>query len=150
MMNVWFHCSDSWLHARSLADVAMCDVAALIADLIRSGVDPDLIGRIAAAIASPTQQAAAPKTARQKSNARYYQKRASERRLNVSEQDVSDDQDTVPPKKETSPAPPKEKTTPSSSGDKSPSHSARAELETVLDAERSNVIFRGMRTLFKG
>lgn len=54
----------------------MSDVASLIADMVRAGVDPELIGRTAAALAgTPTVPA---KTARQERNARYY------RRLDIS------------------------------------------------------------------
>ena len=68
----------------------MSDVAALIADMVRAGVDPELIGRTAATIAGAAQNIPAPKTARQERNARYYQKKASEKRLNSDDQDVSD------------------------------------------------------------
>lgn len=52
----------------------MSDVAALIADLVRAGVDPDLIGRTAATIAGVSQKDPTPKTARQERNARYYRR----------------------------------------------------------------------------
>lgn len=66
----------------------MSDVASLIADMVRAGVDPELIGRAAAALANaPTVPT---KTARQERNARHYQKKTSEKRLNSDDQDVSD------------------------------------------------------------
>lgn len=66
----------------------MSDVAALIADMVRAGVDPDIIGRTAATLAG--LEKAAPKTPRQERNARYYQKRTSEKRLNQDERLNSD------------------------------------------------------------
>lgn len=88
----------------------MRDVAALIADMVRAGVDPDLIGRTAETIAQATSNAPAPKTARQERNARYYQKKASEKRLNKTDQDVSDD---LPSPQGSSPTPPSPKPLPS-------------------------------------
>ena len=48
----------------------MTEIACLIADMIRAGVDPDLVGRTAEAFAAGPQR-----TARQERNARYYAKR---------------------------------------------------------------------------
>lgn len=85
----------------------MTDVAGLIADMVRAGVEPELIGRAAEAIAQSAANAAPARTARQERNARYYAAKASEKRLKASEQDVSDDGDALSPK-EKSPTPPKE------------------------------------------
>lgn len=62
----------------------MSDVASLIADMVRAGVDPELIGRTAATIAGAAQNTPAPKTARQERNARYY------RRLDISHDEWAD------------------------------------------------------------
>ena len=85
----------------------MTDVAALIADMVRAGVDPDLIGRAAEAIAQSAAPVAPVRTARQERNARYYASKASEKRLKASGQDVSDEGEALSPK-EKSPTPPKE------------------------------------------
>jgi len=69
---------------------SLTDVAALIADMVRAGVDPDLIGRTAAALAGAAVNTPAPRTARQERNRRYYERKASEKRLNKTDQDVSD------------------------------------------------------------
>lgn len=85
----------------------MSDVATLIADMVRAGVDPELIGRAAAVLANapvvPT------KTARQERNARYYQKKASEKRLNSDDQDVSDASSDLSSPEGSSPTPPSPK-----------------------------------------
>jgi len=83
------------------------DVAKLIADMVRAGVDADLIGRAAAAIVESSVPSAPVRTARQERNARYYAAKSAEKRLNASEQDVSDGDEPLPPK-EKSPTPPKE------------------------------------------
>ncbi|WP_129415928.1 hypothetical protein [Mesorhizobium sp. Pch-S] len=87
----------------------MSDVAALIADMIRAGVDPEIIGRTAATIASASIAAPAPKTARQERNARYYQKKSSEKRLNSDDQDVSDANSDLLSPEGSSPIPPSPK-----------------------------------------
>jgi len=77
----------------------------VIADMIRSGADPDLVERMANELADvrvqearrSASEAIEPRTARQLRNARYYERKASEKRLNASEQDVSDDSKTVNP-----------------------------------------------------
>jgi hypothetical protein len=66
----------------------MTEIACLIADMIRAGVDPDLVGRTAEAFAAGPQR-----TARQERNARYYAKTAAAKRLTASEQDASDGSD---------------------------------------------------------
>lgn len=66
-------------------------IAALIADLVAAGVAPDLVGRVAAALADVGPQ----RSARQERNRRYYEKKASEKRLKATEQDVSDAVKTV-------------------------------------------------------
>lgn len=63
----------------------------VIADMIRAGVDPDMVERVHDEIVAAAVQSVAPvRTARQGRNARYYAKKASERRLNASYSDVSD------------------------------------------------------------
>lgn len=117
----------------------MSDVAALIADMIRAGVDPEIIGRTAATIANAAAVAPAPKTARQERNARYYQKKASEKRLNSDDQDVSDASSLLLSPEGSSPTPPSPK--PLSSTPPSPplggsSPIDRAILEFSAQAER--------------
>jgi hypothetical protein len=67
----------------------------VIADLIRAGVDPDLIERVANEISTARalgrSEVTPQRTARQERNARYYESKASERRLKSSKQDASDD-----------------------------------------------------------
>jgi len=72
------------------------------------------------------------RTARQDRNRRYYEKKASEKRLNKTEQDVSDVSDVVSPKKETSPTPPKEKTTPSTISE---ANASSISLETEFEQQ---------------
>lgn len=119
----------------------MSVVASLIADMVRAGVDPDLIGRTAATIASAARCEQAPRTARQERNARYYQKKSSESRLNSDNQDDSDgapkENTPIPPKENTPPKPPK--------GGISP----QAELSTVLDADRAKAVIEHRQRLRK-
>lgn len=81
----------------------MSDLAELIADMVRQGINPDIIGRVAEAVASASSGVSS-KTARQERNARYY----ANKRLKASEQDVSVTSDTSPsfPPKKVSPTPP--------------------------------------------
>lgn len=73
------------------------EIATLIADMVRSGVDADIIGRTAAALclqAAGAKDSAPARTARQERNARYYEARkereeASEKRLKASYSDAS-------------------------------------------------------------
>jgi hypothetical protein len=73
----------------------MSGVASIISDLVKAGVDPDLVGRVASALAQ--REPIETRTSRQIRNARYYERKASEKRLNASEQDISDDIKTVDP-----------------------------------------------------
>ncbi|QPA25461.1 hypothetical protein IR196_05030 [Brucella anthropi] len=72
------------------------------------------------------------RTARQDRNRRYYEKKASEKRLNKTKQDVSDASGVVSPKKETSPTPPKEKTTPSTISE---ANASSISLETEFEQQ---------------
>lgn len=85
----------------------MSDVATLIADMVRAGVDPDIIGRTAAALTArePVQIVDAQAERRREAD----RNRKSAKRLRNSAESA----DTVSPKKEIPPTPPKEKTTPS-------------------------------------
>jgi hypothetical protein len=83
------------------------DVAKLIADMARAGVDPELIGRAAAALAEREPVRIVDEQAERRRAADRERKRLR----NSAESDETAD---IPsPKKETSPAPLKEKTTPS-------------------------------------
>jgi hypothetical protein len=63
----------------------------VIGDMIRAGVDPELIERVHDEIVAAAKQSTSPeRTARQERNARYYAKKSSEKRLNASYSDVSD------------------------------------------------------------
>lgn len=84
----------------------MSDVAALIADLVRAGVDPDLIGRTAATIASAATNAPAQRTAGAIRQERYRRNKASQ----VTGSDVCDD---LPSPEGSSPTPPSPKPLPS-------------------------------------
>lgn len=112
----------------------MSDVAVLIADMVRAGVDPELIGRTAAALS-----AREPVKIIDDQAERRRAKDRERKRLRNSAESV-ESADVVSPKKETSPTPPKEKTTPSVSEDKSSSITPRAALETVLDTERAAAV----------
>lgn len=81
----------------------MSDVAALIADLVRAGVDPDLIGRTAAALASREPVKVVDEQAERRRAADRERKRL---------RNSADSADAVSPKKEI-PHTPLEKTTPS-------------------------------------
>ncbi|MET3602162.1 hypothetical protein ABID12_004130 [Martelella mangrovi] len=96
----------------------MSDIATLIADMVRGGVDPDLIGRTAAALAERGPEITpddGDDDARRARNRRYYErKKASEKRLNKT---VSDDIKTFKTvsdegQKEISPCTPFQKKTP--------------------------------------
>ncbi len=98
----------------------MDGLVSVLADLIKAGVDPDLVARVAAEIEAAALRGAAlsagdARSARQERNARYYVKKSSEKRLIKTNQDVSDEFKTVSdgeenslPDKEKSPTPPKE------------------------------------------
>ncbi|MGN6534281.1 MAG: hypothetical protein ACTHKQ_00950 [Mesorhizobium sp.] len=118
----------------------MSDVASLIADMVRAGVDPDLIGRTAAALSRREPV----KIMDEQAERRRAKDRERKRLRNSAES-----ADEVSPKKETSPTPPKEKTTPSSSEDKSSSITPRAALETVLDAERAAAVLEHRKRIGK-
>jgi len=62
----------------------------VIADLIRAGVDPDLVAQVAQEMVDAARGSVAPKTARQERNARYYAKKTSEKRLKASETSEQD------------------------------------------------------------
>lgn len=106
----------------------MSDVAALIADMVRAGVDPDIIGRTAAALSKNVQVVQSVQDPVAERRRAYDRDRKAAKKLSTGiPPESTESADLVSPKKETSPTPPKEKTTPSSSGDKSPS---RCESET--------------------
>jgi hypothetical protein len=63
----------------------------VIADLIRAGVDPDLVAQVAAEMVEAARSAGSARTARQERNARYYANKASEKRLTASNSDELDD-----------------------------------------------------------
>lgn len=117
----------------------MTDVAALIADMVKAGVDPELIGRTAAALAERETVVLPAKV-----DEVAERKRAADRERMREKRDIArlsrDNSDEVSPKKETSPTPPKEKTTPSQSETNVSSKTPRAALETVLDAERAGQV----------
>lgn len=99
----------------------MNDVAAIVRRLVAAGVDPaEAASAVAEAYTCGMEAGvlrAPARTARQERNARYYAKVASEKRLNASEQDVSDVQDASPssPKqRKVSPCTPSKETQPSS------------------------------------
>lgn len=86
----------------------MTDVAKLIADMARAGVDPELIGRAAAALAEREPVLVADEQAERRRAADRERKRLRK------SAESAESAEQVSPKKETSPTPPKEKTTPSS------------------------------------
>lgn len=86
--------------------------AAVIRELVAAGLAGDALVTACERIEAATPDVELDtRTPRQKRNARYYDRKASEKRLKASYSDVSD-ADVLSPKKETSPEPPKEKTTP--------------------------------------
>lgn len=117
----------------------MSEVAKLIADMVRAGVNPDLIGRAAAALAEREPVHLVDEQAERKRAAdrdRMRIKREAEKDRATS-RDIADQRDVVSPKKETSPTPPKEKTTPSQSEPNGSSKTPRQALESVLDAKHA-------------
>lgn len=131
----------------------MSDVAALIADLVRAGVDPDLIGRVADALAGQPAM-----TARQERNRRYYERKASEKRLNSDDQDGeasesvlkrlnSDALAPFPPSLDKNPPPhPPKKLNPSPL---TPQQSPREALLAVLDDERAGAVIEHRQRIRK-
>lgn len=85
----------------------MTDIAALIADMVKAGVDAELIGRTAAALA----QREPVRVVDEQAERRRAADRERKRLRNSAESAESAEE--VSPKKESSPTPPKEKTTPS-------------------------------------
>jgi hypothetical protein len=86
--------------------------AAVIRELVAAGLTGEALVSACERIEAATPDVQLDtRTPRQKRNARYYDRKASEKRLKASYSDVSD-ADVLSPKKETSPEPPKEKTTP--------------------------------------
>jgi hypothetical protein len=108
------------------------DVAKLIADMARAGVDPELIGRAAAALAEREPVLVADEQAERRRAADRERKRLRK------SAESAESAEPVSPKKETSPTPPKEKTTPSQSEPNGSSKTPRQALECVLDAKHAS------------
>jgi len=120
------------------------DVAALIADLVRAGVDPDLIGRTAAALASREPVKIVDEQAERKRAAdreRMRAKREEDRAMSrdIAEQSPSDKEIPQTPKEINSPR----------SDPKGSSLTPRKALETVLDAERASAVIDHRKRLGK-
>lgn len=97
-------------------------IAALIRRMADAGASPEAIAIAVEAIEAEQNKDA---ERRAKNAERKAAERTRARQSRDSHETVAGQgEDTVSPKKETSPTPPKEKTTPSSSGDKSPSRCA--------------------------
>lgn len=109
----------------------MTEVAQLIADMVRAGVDPELIGRAAAALAEREPV----RIVDEQAERRRAKDRERKRLRNSAE--TAELEEVVSPKKETSPTPPKEKTTPSKSEPNGSSKTPRQALECVLDPEHA-------------
>lgn len=109
----------------------MTDIAKLIADMARAGVDPELIGRAAAALAEREPVLVADEQAERRRAADRERKRLRK------SAESAESLEEVSPKKETSPTPPKEKTTPSQSEPNGSSKTPRQALECVLDAKHA-------------
>jgi hypothetical protein len=92
----------------------MSDIAALIADMVRAGVDPDIIGRTAAALSKNVQVVQSVQDPVADRRRAYDRDRKAAKKLSTGiPPESTESADRVSPKKETSPTPPKEKTTPS-------------------------------------
>lgn len=87
----------------------MSIIATALKHLIAAGVTGDDLVRAVAEMEAQSAPAAPARTARQERNARYYQKRASERRLNSDDQDVSDASPDLSSPEGSSPTPPSPK-----------------------------------------
>lgn len=128
----------------------MTDIAALIADMVKAGVDPDIVGRTAAALAERETVVVTNEPKRSTGAERQARYRAR-----LASQSVTSDVTSVTvtaevsPKKETSPTPPKEKTTPSQSETNVSSKTPRAALETVLDADRAGQVIEHRQRIRK-
>lgn len=109
----------------------MTEVAKLIADMVRAGVDPELIGRAAAALAEREPVRVIDEQAERRRAADRERKRLR------NSAETADLVEVVSPKKETSPTPPKEKTTPSQSVAiaTSPKRAARLQGDWSLPVE---------------
>ncbi|URQ76185.1 MAG: hypothetical protein NBV76_05340 [Candidatus Ochrobactrum gambitense] len=104
-------------------------VSAIIRRMLEAGLT---IEQALIAAEAMEQEIKPARTARQDRNRRYYEKKSSEKRLNKTEQDVSDVSDVVSPKKETSPTPPKEKITPSTISE---ANASSISLETEFEQQ---------------
>jgi hypothetical protein len=110
----------------------LSEVAALIADMVRAGVDPELIGRTAAALA------------RRNVDEQAERRRAADRERKARLRNSAESADTPAPDKETPPAPPKEINpfphSPPSGAHTPAKPTPRTELEAVLDASRAEAV----------
>lgn len=115
----------------------MIDPAVLRA-MLNAGCSADQI----VAVAEDASRAADEKKASKRAGNAERQRRHRQRNASNALQSVTDvsDGDNLSPKKEIPPTPPKEKTTPIHSEAKASSNTPRAELETVLDAERAGAV----------
>lgn len=124
----------------------MSIIATALKHLIAAGVSGDDLVRAVAEMEAQAAPAAPVRTARQERNARYYQKRASEKRLNSGNQDVSDVSDASPvlsSPEGSSPTPPSPKplqSVPPSPPKGGSSPTARQALAAVLDADRVGAV----------
>lgn len=109
----------------------MTDIAALIADMVKAGVDPDIIGRTAAALADREPMRVIDEQAERRRAADRERKRLR------NSAESAEIQHEVSPKKETSPTPPKEKTTPSTTepNGSSKTRASRLPADWVLPVE---------------
>lgn len=116
----------------------MTEVAKLIADMVRAGVDPELIGRAAAALAEREPVRVIDEQAERRRAADRERKRLrnSAETAEVTEQ--------VSPKKETSPTPPKEKTTPSQSEPNGSSKNRACRLPITFEPDIDWAVTAGM------
>ncbi|GAA0616640.1 hypothetical protein [Paenochrobactrum glaciei] len=122
----------------------MNDVAILIADMVRAGVDADLIGRTAAALSN--------REAVQVIDEQAERRRAKDRerkRLRNSAESAENVEAAIS-KKETSPTPPKEKTTPKENTPKGVQKKApQAILEAVLSQASAKALVEHRQKLKK-
>ncbi len=119
----------------------MTEIAKLIADMVRAGVDPELIGRAAAALAEREPVLVADEQAE-----RRRAKDRERKRLRKSAESAESAEE-VSPKKETSPTPPKEKTTPSTTepNGSSKTRATRLAADWVLPTEwRADALKAGL------
>lgn len=110
----------------------MSNVATLIADMVRAGVDPDIIGRTAEALSKQPTSSVDEQAERRRAKDR-------ERKRLRNSAESAESAEAPPSDKEKSPTPPKEINSPRETN-RAREATPRDELQAVLDADRAKAV----------